>query len=227
MLQADLDNADIHLELWPGTEYSLDEYLPDYADNFLPLGPTKLVLCEAPQEASHKCVQAGLELIIRKGFIPLVAHPERSKYFYERLTRLNVVLGTKNEENYKKTKNFFRKVWPFASRTSQSLHQELQVPFTDVPCPEFPELCLFLANLGSFTGYYGPDVQSLAYELLKNGIYVGMASNLHDGDSANIILERDKLAFNPLLKKIADWDGKIVGPLKNNPDERSEQCELF
>ena len=39
MLQADLDNADIPLELWPGMEYMLDEYFSEHADDLLPLAP--------------------------------------------------------------------------------------------------------------------------------------------------------------------------------------------
>ena len=74
MLQADLDNADILLELWPGMEYMLDECFAEFADDLLPLGDTRLVLCEAPQRAHPEIVQEGLELIIEKGFVPLVAH---------------------------------------------------------------------------------------------------------------------------------------------------------
>ena len=51
MLQADLDNAEISLELWPGMEYMLDECFVEFADDLLPLGETNLILCEAPQQA--------------------------------------------------------------------------------------------------------------------------------------------------------------------------------
>ena len=62
MLQADLDNEGVQLDLWPGMEYMLDEYFHAFAEDLLPLGNTKLVLCEAPPQAHPGFVQEGLEI---------------------------------------------------------------------------------------------------------------------------------------------------------------------
>lgn len=227
MLQADLDNADIDLELWPGMEYMLDEHLSDYADQLQPLGETRLVLCEAPQQAHPQIVQQNLELIIEKGFVPLIAHPERTQYFYDVLCSFrnaergtgdgvkgtgNRGRGTWDEEKPSGTKSLLQRLWPFASRATRpsSLASSSASP---VPRPSSLNSCLFQANLGSFTGYYGAQVQHRAYDLLKRGVYTALASDLHDSSSAAKIMSGDKLSSNPLLQGIAAFDGSIPAHL--------------
>lgn len=236
MLQADLDNADIHLELWPGMEYMLDECFAEYAEDLLPLGNTKLVLCEAPQLAHPGFVQEGLELIVEKGFVPLVAHPERTQYFYEILMERGTRdeergepqdegRGTRDEENLQKQSSLLKRFWPFASRVPRPASRDLPAPRATRHA--LPEVCLFQANLGSFTIYYGESVQRRAYELLKQGVYTAIASDLHDNSSASKVLAEDKFETNPLLKKLADWDG-VPSPVepKAKP-EGGGQGELF
>jgi len=217
MLQADLDNADIHLDLWPGMEYMLDEYFSEYADDLQTLGETKLVLCEAPPQAHPGYVMEGLKLIVEKGFVPLIAHPERTPYFYEILSRQ--VAGSTSREKAEEQfgpnhegsgapLSFMKRL--FAPRATRHAPQSLE----DGPPPELPETCLFQANLGSFTGYYGPQVQARAYELLKIGDYTCISSDLHDGGSTQNVLQRDKLEFNPLLKKLTGFSG-IVSDVNN------------
>ena len=81
MLQADLDNAGIHLNLWPGMEYMLDEYFCENVDDLMPLGETNLILCEAPPQAHPESVQGGLRLIIDKGFIPFACSSGEDSIF--------------------------------------------------------------------------------------------------------------------------------------------------
>ncbi len=223
MLQADLDNADIHLDLWPGMEYMLDENFAECADNLVPLGPTRLVLCEAPQQAHHECVQAGLKLIVDKGFVPLIAHPERTQYFYEMLTEQRTQ-GADRKRNFEEDKSKFNitNLWPFKKNNSKFKIQNSKLSDTDLPGG-----VLFQANLGSFTGYYGPQVQSRAYELLKLGVYSAIASDLHDGTATGPILQHDKFALNPLLKKLAEWDGSVSADGKANRAGQGEQFGLF
>jgi len=235
MLQADLDSADIHLELWPGMEYMLDECFAEYAENLLPLGDTKLVLCEAPQQAHPGFVQEGLELIIAKGFVPLIAHPERTEYFYEILLvqgegnrrgmqgeGLRVKGETFNPEPLIQNpkKSFFKRMFSKNNSKPRTLNPE---PLTN---SSFPEQCLFQANLGSFTDYYGESVQRRAYKLLKQGVYTALASDLHDGSSASKVLAYDKFETNPLLKKLADWDG-VSPPVVPKAKAGGGQGELF
>ena len=88
------------------------------------------------------------------------------------------------------------------------------------------ETVLFQANLGSFTGYYGEDVQRRAYDLLKQGVYTALASDLHDGASAAKVLVQSKFETNPLLKKLAEWDG-MVQPSVDAEKIGAGQGELF
>jgi len=90
-----------------------------------------------------------------------------------------------------------------------------------------PEVCLFQANLGSFTGYYGESVQRRAYELLKQGVYTALASDLHDGSSVSKILAYDKFETNPLLQKLAGWDGVSPPVVPKANSESGGQGELF
>jgi protein-tyrosine phosphatase len=218
MLQADLDNADIRLELWPGMEYMLDECFAEFADVLQPLGDTRLVLCEAPQQAHPGLVQEGLELIIEKGFIPLIAHPERTQYFLERLRssrdaeKLHIFNQEEVGSDAGASENFFKRFWPFASRVPRPASRQFPDarPASRQPSAALPENCLFQANLGSFTGYYGEAVQRQAYELLKRGVYTALASDLHDGGAAAKVLVSDKFDANPLLKKLAAFDGSVA-----------------
>jgi protein-tyrosine phosphatase len=215
MLQADLDNAEIRLELWPGMEYMLDEYFAGFADDLLPLGDTGLILCEAPHQAHPGVVQESLKLIIEKGYVPLIAHPERTEHFYRTLRsrdkeqgeHCHAERGTHGEENLQDSRSFFRRLWPFASHVPRPMDRELSTS-----CIALPDTCLFQANLGSFTGFYGELVQRRAYELLKLDVYTALASDLHDGSSASKVLVSDKFATNPFLKKLAEFDGSTCKP---------------
>ena len=207
MLQADLDNADINLELWPGMEYMLDECFAEVADDLQPLGDTRLILCEAPPLAHPGVVLESLELIIAKGYVPLIAHPERTQYFNTMFTKPEDLEEKRKEpsENREgaKAESFLRRLFAprplrFATRRDNSPAVIEKV---------LPKGILFQANLGSFSGFYGEAVQRRAYELLKLGVYCALASDLHDGSSAEKVLIHDKIEYNPLLKKLSEFDG--------------------
>jgi protein-tyrosine phosphatase len=226
-LQADLDNADIDLQIWPGMEYMLDECFAEFAEDLQPLAVTRLILCEAPQLAHPGFVQEGLELIIEKGFVPLIAHPERTEYFYQRLPVKGEGLRGQGEPFASELlakpsgKSFFNRLF---SRNGSK-------PLTLTPAPltnlAFLDSCLFQANLGSFTNYYGPNVQRRAYEFLKQGVYTALASDLHDNSSAHKVLSQDKFEINPLLKKLSAWDGFALPAEHNEKSEEGGQGELF
>lgn len=207
MLQADLDNADIRLELWPGMEYMLDECFAEFADDLQPLGDTRLVLCEAPQQAHPGVVLESLELIIARGYVPLIAHPERTQYFYTSLTKREGLEEKRTVHSEKsegvKAKTLLRRL--FAPRSSRFAPQRDN--WSTVLAKGLPEGILFQANFGSFSGFYGETVQRRAYELLKLGVYSALASDLHDGSSAEKVLIYDKIETNPLIKKLAEFDG--------------------
>jgi len=230
MLQADLDTAGIELDLWTGTEYYLDEYLDEYADNLLPLGETKLVLCEAPQDADAATVVKGLELIIDKGYFPLVAHPERSTLFCSMLLA-NISDGNERVGTFKGSKQVdtrraasgFRRFWPFNRSNSKFQIRNTKYSSGHV----LPEGTLFQGNLGSFSGYYGKTVQENAYRLLPMGCLSGIATDLHDFNSCNLILRREKIENNPLLNVLSSWSGVVNDSLVKKNKEEAVQQDLF
>lgn len=238
MLQADLDNSGINLDLWPGTEYMLDDCFAEFAEDLQPLGNTKLILCEAPPQGHPGIVQQGLELIIEKGFVPLIAHPERTEYFYEILSQRVVGGASRKKTEEQADSGFEDSVSPPSTRYTPlaiikrlfALRATRHAPHGTRHAPPatrhpLPEVCLFQANLGSFTGYYGEQVQRRAYELLKAGVYTALASDLHDCRSSAHILVSDKITFNPYLKKLSEFDGTIGNPGDGKVDRG--QGELF
>ena len=237
MLQADLDNEDVRLELWSGMEYMLDEYFSEYAEDIMPLGDTKLVLCEAPPQADPGFVREGLGLIMDKGFVPLVARPERNPFFYEQLSPRKDEKGKREdsftgandtETSTQSSSSFLKKLWPFAlsrvSRPASRSSKEFSRLSHHTPCLENS---IFQANLGSFTGFYGPKIQRNAYELLKLGVYTALASDLHESRTAAEVLVQDKFDNNPFLNKLAEFDGVTPEIQKNVKPEEGEQIGLF
>lgn len=211
MLQADLDHAGIDLTLGPGMEYTLDECLKSFADDFMPLGDSRLVLCEAPHHANPHFVTEGLELILSKGFIPLIAHPERTDYIYRALRGRSALAGAAPGPSLEhaelggtggpqKLRNLLRKL--FARRTAS---QQPEPVGSRLPPPILPAACLFHANLGSFVDFYPAGTQQRAYELLKAGQYHCLASDLHNSFMAAKILQpgTEKFQTNPLLQELA------------------------
>ncbi len=92
-LQQALDDAGIPLRLKPGMEYSLDEFLLNYLADPLPLGDSSMVLVEAPFQAAPPYLAEIMYQVIRRGFTPLIAHPERCEVFHD-----NSKLKTQNSE---------------------------------------------------------------------------------------------------------------------------------
>lgn len=216
-LQARIDFEGIALTLRPGMEYHLDEYFEQYAANLLPLGESCLVLCEAPPQALPGLVANMASLIVVQGFVPLIAHPERSDVIWEMLENPGLGTGSlgsrqdrgENEPVPTRTAEpFWRRL--FSSRLASSPQPPVPSPRLSAPAShELPETCLFQANLGAFTGYYGPKPQRRAYELLQRGVYGCLASDLHEARSADFLeLAQEKLAFNPALRKL----GAFVAP---------------
>ena len=210
ILQADLDNAGIDVTLWTGMEYTLDECFFDFVDNLLPLGDSRLLLCEAPQIPNPAVIVDGLNAIVEKGFIPLIAHPERSEFFYRALCSRNAKGSderrvTSNEEEpqekVKPAPGFLKRLFGFGlSADSKSNTQNSK--FTG---EELPRQCLFQANVASFLGYYPSETQKHAYDLLKLGPFNCIASDLHNSYMARKVLKSgfEKLEANPLLKMLA------------------------
>jgi protein-tyrosine phosphatase len=221
-LQARLDLEGLALTLRTGMEYYLDEYFERFAANLLPLGESRLVLCEAPPQAPPGLVSEMASLIVVQGFVPLIAHPERSDVVWQ-MVEGDAVRDTRQAERGQaksatpepQAPNLLCRLFPFLSRKPQTA--DIESPSTNdssfsthrsvLVSSSFPEETLFQANLGAFAGFYGPLAQRRAYELLKRGVYCCFASDLHEARAAAELLEqaREKLAFNPVLRKLGDF----------------------
>lgn len=212
-LQTALDGEMIPLRLHAGMEYCLDEFFESYAANLLPLGSSRLVLCESPSQAHPGLVSHMAGLVAIQGFIPLIAHPERSAPVRDLLEMERATVATPAAETAEAAPPadagpWWRRVLPgSAARAVAGAASGRRVSPLAPPVPELPEQTLFQANLGSFTGYYGAPVQRCAYELLQRGVYSCFGSDLHDPQAAAQYLgsAREKLDHNPVLGRLGGF----------------------
>ncbi|MGE5284673.1 MAG: CpsB/CapC family capsule biosynthesis tyrosine phosphatase [Actinomycetota bacterium] len=77
-LQERLDADGIPITLRTGREYCLDEYLLEALDDPLPLGESRQILVELLPHSAADTVRRLLYDVVRAGFTPVIAHPERS-----------------------------------------------------------------------------------------------------------------------------------------------------
>ena len=189
-LQLELDKADIAITLAAGMEYYLDDCFFDFADNLLPLGTSRLLLCEAPFIANPSVIHDALKLIIDKGFIPLIAHPERSEFFY------NALIATlpQPEESKQKKPGFFSRWLGRKSTKAKTVSTPL------------PPQCLFQSNLGSYVGFYPKGTQQRVFALLNAGLLDCVGSDVHTGHMAEMVVGDglELFAVNGPLQELAD-----------------------
>lgn len=152
-LQQALTRAGIDLKLRPGIEYLLDEFFPVQLDNPLPLGDSDLLLVESYSTLPLSHLKEYLFAIVRAGFRPLLAHPERNARFAPPELRSGLLARLRR---------------PPSDETPSDILAELQ----DMGC-------LFQGNLGSLTGYYGRQVQSAARTIHDRGLYHVFGSDVH------------------------------------------------
>lgn len=176
-LQQLIEDKGIPVTLLPGREYCLDEYLLVALENPLPLGDSRQILVEIPSRLSSNLVQELFYDVVRSGFIPVIAHPERCPL---------LVPPERQREN--------RGMWRSISRFLSTGHQYKAPPdardSTGNPLLDYlRELgCSFQGNLGSFTGFYGRQIKTAAETLQGMGVYDRYGSDLHASEHAEIIL---------------------------------------
>ncbi|MFA5323832.1 MAG: CpsB/CapC family capsule biosynthesis tyrosine phosphatase, partial [Smithella sp.] len=140
-LQARLNKENIEVEILPGREYYLDEFMESYLQDPLPLGKTQYIMIEIPNNSTAEYVKETCFRIRRGGFIPMIAHPERCRLFVmPRKQTLSHFLFSGPEH---KTEN---------SKTEDSALIDYLKEIG----------CAFQGNLGSFNEYYGPEVKHTA-----------------------------------------------------------------
>ena len=158
-LQTRLNNENISLELFPGREYYLDEFLSGYLENPLPLGETDFIMLEIPIHISPELIKDACYLIKRRGFIPMIAHPERCNIFstpqQKEKSWFKFTNSQRNDKNSKQYKS---------SRLVEYLK--------DIGCA-------FQGDFGSFIGLYGERAQKTANTLRKMEVYTHFGTDLH------------------------------------------------
>jgi protein-tyrosine phosphatase len=175
-LQAQLVSRGIPLSLRAGREYCLDEYLNTSLEDPLTLGDSRLILVEIPPRMTGDIVRRVLYDVVRSGFTPVIAHPERchlleppvSAAGRTLLGNIKGLLGLSTPVRYEQAAD---------GMTGNPLFDFLH----DLGCS-------FQGNLGSFNGYYGWRVRAVAEKLRELGIYDRYGSDLHAPEQAGMIL---------------------------------------
>jgi protein-tyrosine phosphatase len=176
-LQELLNNRAIPLTLLAGREYCLDEYLLASLEDPLPLGDSRLILIEILPQTAADVVRQILYNVVRAGFTPVIAHPERCRLLEPSVHRA----GSRNLLDTVKSifsgGRYGRKDPAPPDATTNQLLGYLR----DLGC-------LFQGNLGSFNGFYGARVQAVAEELRRLNVYDCYGTDLHTPEQARVIL---------------------------------------
>ena len=177
-LQEHLDAAGILLTLHPGREYYLDEYLLTYLEEPLTLDTDRSILVEIPPRITADMVRQLLYAVVKSGFIPVIAHPERCSLLGPAARRADNRGFLTSIKNLITRKTDYRLgVDQFSSTGNQLLDYLRELG------------CSFQGNLGSFTGFYGRQVKDVAEALRSRGVYDRYGSDLHTPDHASRILQ--------------------------------------
>ena len=177
-LQGRLDSRGIPLTLLPGREYCLDEYLLSALEEPLPLGDSRLILVEILPTLTADVIRQLLYDVVRSGFTPVIAHPERCQLLEPvvRHTGGRGILDT------------------FKSLLTGGRHGHREYDQSDTTGNPLLDYlrdlgCAFQGNLGSFTGFYGRRVKSVAEALRSRGVYDRYGSDLHAAEQAGRVLQ--------------------------------------
>jgi protein-tyrosine phosphatase len=166
-LQTRLKEENIAIELLPGREYYLDEFLETYLEQPMPLGGTPYIMIEIANNADADFVKESCFNIKRRGFIPMIAHPERCRLFAAQAKPSKSRLwftgsGNKNEND-----------------TRHPLIDYLK----DIGCA-------FQGNFGSFAGMYGGDVRHTANQLRQSALFTHYGTDAHSLKGVNFITDK-------------------------------------
>ena len=169
-LQHDLEKEGIGIKLLAGREYYLDEFLLDYIIKPLLLEGTTCMMIEIPNNTSVDLVKETLFAVKRRGYTPLIAHPERC-----------FLLETAEQKP------------PGAGRWKRWLSQRSGQNNDTEPGNELLSYlkqlgCQFQGNLGSINGQYGGRVKASARYYEKTGVYTHAGTDAHSPDAVKNIL---------------------------------------
>lgn len=155
-LQKILNHEDIALEILPGREYYLDEFMESHLKDPLPVGNTKYIMIEVSNNTAEAYIKESCYIIKRTGFIPMIAHPERCRLFAPPAEHKSSRIWSRSRKVANTGKN------------ESALMEYLK----DIGCA-------FQGNLGSFEGVYGAEVKHTANDLKKMGVYTHYGTDAH------------------------------------------------
>lgn len=175
VLQGHFNDAGIPLQLVPGCEHYLDEFLPELLLESVHARPEeRRMLVEVPFRDGPELLHPMVERFFRLGLEPLVAHPERCRAFEPQVRE-------------------------------HGLHGALCSVMGWQKTPELPDDstimdmkragCVFQGNLGSFAGRYGNEVRERARLFLRHGLYSCIGSDAHRPEGLAEMLQKGKEAI--------------------------------
>lgn len=174
-LQARLDAENIAIKLLPGREHYMDEFFADYLKEALPLGDTRFILVEIPDYVPAEFVRETCYSIRRRGYIPMIAHPERC----------TLLAVSSFPEARERTMSSF-------NAKPKTQHSDLLFYLKEIGCA-------FQGNLGSFSGQYGESVRSTAERLRADGCYTHYGTDLHSSRNFKHVTTRGGHMISPLV----------------------------
>ena len=169
-LQQKLEKNGIAIKLLVGREYYLDEFLLNLIQQPMLLEGTTCIMIEIPANTSVDLVKETLFAVKRRGYTPLIAHPERCQLL-------------EMPDHPPHSRGRFKR-W-LSGGAEQNIDTE---PGNDLL--HYLKLlgCQFQANLGSINGQYGNRVKASALNFQKNGIYTHSGTDAHSPESLKTIL---------------------------------------
>ena len=186
-LQDRLNTDGIPITLRSGREYCLDEYLQEALEDPLPLGDSRLLLVELLPHSTADMVRRLVYDVVRAGFTPVIAHPERSP--------LLASPGPSNGNGG--ILGSLRHLFP-GRGNGHTVHapggnvhgERAQENAAENPLLSYlRDLgCSFQGNLGSFSGFYGGPVKATAESMRGAGLYDRYGSDLHTLEQAKVVL---------------------------------------
>jgi protein-tyrosine phosphatase len=176
-LQERLDSGGIPVTLRSGREYCLDEYLQAALEDPLPLGDSRLILVEILPHSTGDMVRRLLYDVVRSGFTPVIAHPERCP----------LLEPPAHPNGNGKIRGAIGHLLGGGPRNG---HDHRPPDAAENPLLSYlRDLgCSFQGNLGSFSGFYGGQVKRTAESMRGAGIYDRYGSDLHTPEQAKIVL---------------------------------------
>ena len=169
-LQRELKSEGISIKLLAGREYYLDEFLLDYINKPLLLEGTSCMMIEIPSNTSVDLVKETIFAVKRRGYTPLIAHPERC-FLLETAEQKPSGAG--------RWKRWLSR--GSALNNGNESGNELLRYFKQLGCQ-------FQGNLGSINGQYGGRVKASARYFQKHGVYTYAGTDAHSRDAVKDIL---------------------------------------